>query len=289
MASVPKQTVKSVDGSTLDPRATRYGIIPIFSQQTASRDFYVWEIPANKVFPFRPFIGEIGQDHKGRELYRTERLPADQIADLQRMTAYFAELPELAKLDEVRAEIVANVLVNPKTCTKYAIELENSCASCWLEYLYSNEFADRVRGLEGNDLQRAANSSVATLKEALQKAIGRARELVDEAIRDIDDPTKGKRQFYDKDYLNIYHTHTDRPKYKTQTSNVDSAQAIADAIKAIAQPAPAQSGVSVEQFEQLLAMATEMKAKLDEYEKVEPAAENKAAKIKEKIKEVKED
>lgn len=249
----------------------------------------MWEIPANIVFPFRPFIGEIGQDTKGNETYRVERLPADQIEDLRRIAQFFVEFPEMAKLDEPEAAQVADVLANPRSCSKYSIELGNSCTSCWLGYLHSDAVKTAIDALPANELKRAANASLPILIAALTEALGDARRRVDEAVREIDDPTKGKKQFYDVDYLNIYHTHSERPQYKTSTSHTDSAQAIADAIRAVAQPAPVQSGVSVEQFEQLMAMAVEMKAKLDEYEKGGPDVENKAAKIKEKIKEAKDE
>ena len=241
MASVSRQTPKPGKGQ-LDPRATRYGLIPIWDQSVAARDFYTWTIEANKFFPFRPFIGEIIQDIKGNEIGRTERLPADQVLDIQRITAYFTEFPALADLNsEERAAKVVDVLVNPNECTKYGMEISNGCASCWMAYVH-NELPDRIKAeLAGdNELQRAANACVPILRAALEKAIGEARRMVDEAIREIDDPTKGKKQFYDIDFLNIYHTHADRPKYKTQTSNTDSAQAIAEAIKSLAQPAAAQ-------------------------------------------------
>lgn len=293
IASVPRQAAKP-DKKNLDPRATRYGLIPIWAQQVAARDFYVWTIPANNIFPFRPFIGEIGQDTKGNETYRVERLPEDQIGDLRRMTKYFTELPELARLSEEAAEAVAAVLLSPKPCSKYAIELGNQCSTCWMEYLYSDEITNRINSeLEGNDLKRAANASIPALRQVLRDAIDEARRLVDEAVREIDDPTKGKKQFYEQDYLNIYHTHAERPKYKTSTSSTDSAQAIAEAIKAIAQPqAPAfDPKMIADMVAAAVAEATApLKAKLDEYEKpaVQELIDEKAAKVKEKIEKAKD-
>lgn len=277
MASVGRQTPKPAKG-VLDPRATRYGLIPIWSQSVAARDFYTWTIEANKVFPFRPFIGEILQDIKGNEIGRTERLPADQVLDIQRITSFFTELPALAELnDEDRAAKVVSVLVNPSDCTKYGMELGNGCATCWQAYVHDG-IADRIKSeLAGdNELQRAANACVPILRSVLEKAVSEARRLVDEAIRDIDDPTKGKKQFYEFDYLNIYHTHADRPKYRTQTNNTDSAQAIAEAIKSIAQPqAPALDPKMIaDMVAQAVDAATaDLKAKLAKYE--EPAEKPK--------------
>jgi hypothetical protein len=218
--------------NTIDPRATRYGVLPIWPISTSARDFYVWELPANILFPFRPFIGEVGQDVNGRETYRTERLPKDQIVDLYTMSKFFIELPELAELkDEARVQRIAEVLSSPKACDKYPLELATSCVTCWTKYLFTDAPENVLAAFDGEpDLQEAAARTIQRLREGFAVAIEEARRNVDVAVRNIDDPKSGKSMFYAWDYLNIYHTHADRPQYRTSTANQNVGTQLAEAL-----------------------------------------------------------
>lgn len=272
--TLPKQSK-----TELSPRQTRYGMVPIWPVHTNPRSFAVWKIEANKVFPFRPFIGEIGQDVNGRETYRIERMPADQILDMYTTSPYFVELTALAKLDtEDKAKAVAEVIANPTVCPKYGIEIGPQCASCWMEYLHDGVYA-KIKEVfkDAPDCQRAANKSVEELKAALTKAIDEARRQVDMAIREIDDPTKGKSMFYEHDYLNIYHTHADRPKYRTSTANTDAISQLAAAMQNMAKPAEAPA-VDQEVISQMIAEAVaketaKLQAEIEAY-RTPPAVEN---------------
>jgi hypothetical protein len=228
VGTAPKQ-----DKAVINPRATRYGLLPIWPAQTSSRDFYVWKIPSNSVFPFRPFIGEIGRDMNDRIMYTTERLPEDQITDMYALTPFFIELDPLAKLgDEMQAQRIAEVLANPTECSKYPFEVGKSCTTCWLKDILTDMDA-RISAVLADDpkLQRVARECAGILREGLSKAIDEARRELDVAVRDIDDPKSGKSMFYDHDYLNVYHTHSDRPQYRTSTSNSNVGSQIADALR----------------------------------------------------------
>lgn len=226
-------TLPKADKKSINPRATRYGVVPIWSIPTSSRDFYVWEIPANAVFPFRPFTGEVGYDVYGKELYRVERMPADQVNDMYTISKFFIELTPLAGLeDEARAQRVADILANPFECEKYPVEVGTDCAMCWSKYLrtqvndvIASEFA------EDKELKKVAKECVNKLLAGLTEAIEEARRQVDVAIRDIDDPKSGKSMFFDHDYKNVFNIHADRPQYKTTTSNADVGAQIAGAIR----------------------------------------------------------
>jgi hypothetical protein len=275
MAAVGTQP--KIDKKSINPRATRYGFLPLWTQQTSARDFYVWKIPANQVFPFRPFIGEIGYDPYGKELYRTERLPAEQVTDLQRLNQFFVELTPLDRLEsEEAAERVASVLINPNTCPKYEMELGNECTTCWLKYLFA-EAADKAKGLEDAAERKAARECIQLLTAGMSKALEEARRLVDIAIRDIDDPKSGKTAFTAKDYLNIYNTHSERPQYKTTASgsgNIDQlVSALTGALKKDEAP-----NVDV------AALLSEMSSMREELAKLKATPEvDKAEEIKKKI------
>ena len=259
---------------TLNPRQTRYGLLPIWSIATTSRAFSVWELPANQVFPFRPFVGEIGQDTNGHELYRVERLPDDQIKDMYVMSPYFVELTSLSKLDdEDKVLRVAEILANDKECSKYPHELKTSCVSCWIDYL-RNEVRDNIKAAfkEEPDCQRAANRTVDELLPALENALGEARRQLDKAIREIDDPKVGKDTFFETDYLNVYHTHSNRPTYRTSTASSDIGTQIAEAIKSVAGTATPSPAMDPDIISSLAAQVKELKEKLD-------AAEAKAAPV----------
>lgn len=259
--SAPKQ-------NELNPRATRYGMLPIWSMPVQSKAFYVWEIPANMVFPFRPFVGEVVRAANNEVLATDERMPASQVADMYVMSPYFLEFTALNALqDETKAQQVAEILYNPSTCTKYARELGNKCIHCWINYL-NGEATERVAQLlgTGNEVSNAAMASIDLLREGFGKALAEASRRVDVAVRDIDDPKSGKTMFYDADYTNVYHTHNDRPQYKTTTAaNSNIGQQIADAILA-GQKAPA--GIDEDKLAAILRKMEELETKVAAYEKV---------------------
>ena len=220
----------------LNPRATQYGMSPIWIVPTKSTDFYVWEMPANSVFPFRPFTGEVVRDLNDKILIEVERMPADQILDMYSLNQFFVELNALSSLnDESKVEAVINVLQNPKVCDKYPVELGTQCAFCRVNDLLTYAPKRIQEAFAGNqELLQAATDTALAMKNGLSKAIDEARRRVDVAVRDIDDPKSGKSMFFDSDYLNVFHTHANRPTYKTSTSNADIGTQIADAIKAVA-------------------------------------------------------
>lgn len=279
-------TLPKSDKKNLNPRATRYGLLPIWSMPTASRDFYVWEIPANTVFPFRPFIGETGQDVNGNVTYTHERMPQDQILDMFNSTQFFVELEPLARLgDETKAQRIADTLSNPNPCDKYPVELGTGCVTCWfkdslldMETRIKSEFSDDA------ELRKAARECMTLLRAGLTKAIDEARRQVDVAIRDIDDPKSGKSMFFDRDYKNVYHTHADRPTYKTSSSSANVGEQIASAIQAIAdrKQTPAEPTVDVAKLV-AEAVAAATKDLREQLASVKPAAEDKTELIKEKI------
>lgn len=267
-------TLPKSDKKHINPRATRYGMLPIWSMATSARDFYVWRIPANQVFPFRPFIGEIGQDVNGNQTYVNERMPQDQILDMYNSSQFFLELEPLARLnDEARAQTVVDVLANPTICDRYPLELGHECATCW--YMDSvTRMDDRIKALEDAELRKVARECAALLRAGLQKAIEEARRQLDVAIRDIDDPKSGKAMFYDHDYKNVYHTHSDRPTYKTSTSNTDVGAQIASAIQNLANKSNEPSAPAVDLAKLVtdaVAEATrDLREKLAKYEQAEP-------------------
>jgi hypothetical protein len=286
-------TLPKSDRKVLNPRATRYGLLPIWPVATSSRDFYVWEIPANTVFPFRPFIGEVGQDINGNVLYTTERMPNDQILDMYSLSQFFTELEPLNKLgDEEKAQQVADVLMNPTICEKYPTELGHQCATCWFKDSLTN-MEDRIKTLEDADTRKAARECMVLLRAGLTKAIEEARRQVDVAIRDIDDPKSGKTMFYEIDYTNVYHTHADRPTYKTSTSNANVGTQIAEAIQALAgKSAEPQIDVAKLVAEAVAEATKDLREKVASYEaQLEPVNEapavDRKTEIKEKVEAVK--
>lgn len=225
-------TLPKSDKKIINPRATRYGILPIWPAQTSATDFYVWKIPANTVFPFRPFVGEVGQDINGNVTYTTERMPSDQILDMYRVSPFFVELAPLSRLgDEEKAKRIAEVLANPNVCEKYPTEVGVTCATCWFKDSLTG-MEERIKTmLDDADMRKAARECMALLRDMFSNAISEARRQLDVAIRDIDDPKSGKSMFYDVDYMNVHHTHSDRPQYRTSTSNSNVGTQIAEALR----------------------------------------------------------
>lgn len=227
IADIPKDT-KVFDSVTDNPRAVKYGFLPIWPYPTSSRQFYVWVIPANVVFPFRPFVSEILQDINGNTLSVFERLPGDQITDMQTSCPefiYLSELSEFEKKGATEEDIyqVVSALTNKKKCSKYPIELNNECISCWVEYL-NNVFYEKADSLPFSNPESVfvAKSTAAKLVNGMSSALESARRRINKALMDIDDPRSGKDSFTDNDMLAVYHTHSDRPKYKTVVSDTGS-------------------------------------------------------------------
>ena len=52
-----------------------------------------------------------------------------------------------------------------------------------------------------------------------RQALNTADEAVADALRDLDEKTTGKTSLAPIDFLNIFHTHKDRPKFRTTTDN----------------------------------------------------------------------
>lgn len=217
-------SVSTTEYKTIEKRRdTAYGILPIWEYPTSPRDFYVWSIPANIIFPFRPFLSERGQDMFGNILYEVERLPDDQIMDLEANYQFFINLKELRDFSESDVIEAAKLLYNPKPCDKYPLEIGNKCITCWLQYL-DNDFHVRLKqecADKGAAFKKALIKSAEKMRAGFIESLGEARRRLDRAIREIDDPKSGKTVFFDSDLLNVYHTHSDRPKYKTTVNEND--------------------------------------------------------------------
>lgn len=276
-------TLPKADKKVINPRATRYGMLPIWDLPTLAKDFYVWSIPANTVFPFRPFVGEVIKDINDNVLHVTERMPQDQILDLYNMTTFFVELTPLAQLnDEAKAARVVEVLANPSMCDKYPVELGNSCVTCWFKDSLT-KMEDRIKEEFKDDaeLRKTARDSMKILQEAFTKAIDEARRKVDVAIRDIDDPKSGKTMFFPADYLNVYHTHADRPVYKTSTNaNANVGTQIAEALQGLMKKEEAPTVDIAAVVAAAVAEATKgLRDELDAYK----SKEDKKEAVKEKL------
>jgi hypothetical protein len=238
IADVPfdNSTLKAVEEN---PRATMYGFLPIWPFPTNSRSFYVWVIPANVVFPFRPFVSEILQDVNGRVIATYERLPKDQVTDMEMSCPEFINLTPLSLFerkgatDEDIMQVVSS-LTSKKRCKKYPLELDNLCITCWIDYL-SNEFYDKVDSLPFNNPESAsvAKETASRLVSGMSKALDAARRRIDIAIRDMDDPRSGKESFTDNDMLAVYHTHSERPKYKTTVGSEGTSKELMEILKVI--------------------------------------------------------
>jgi hypothetical protein len=165
-------TLPKVDKKTVNPRATRYGVNHIWDVPTSAKDFYVWRIPANTVFPFRPFQGEVIRDLNDKVLGVVERMPADQILDMYNMTQFFTELEPLARLnDEDKAQKITAVLANPEPCGKYPAELGYACATCSLKDSLTAA-SDRIKDAfkDDTELRKTANDCLLLLRNGLSKA-----------------------------------------------------------------------------------------------------------------------
>jgi hypothetical protein len=219
--------------ASINPRATRYGVLPIWEHPTDSRAFALWVLPANKVFPCRPFPGEKINYLDGTALTGPERMPADQIADMYTLSPYFIELPELSKVSEEEAGQVVTALSNPNECTKYPFELGRECTTCSLEYLRTH--AANADALP-DDLRPIAMQSARILINGYEKALDEARRRIDAAIHEVDKPDSNY-QFTPEDLTSVYHTHSSRPTYRTSTSGSDVTQQLVEALRGSQAPA----------------------------------------------------
>jgi hypothetical protein len=229
--TLPKPIVK--DG--LDPRATRYGIFPIWPQNNVhAKDFALWILPANQVIPFRAFSAEpiMGSDGQIADEV-PDRTPEAQIIDCFTMSPNFLELTELAKLnDENKAQAVMGPLTNPKSCDKYSRELGQECVTCWLNYLlFDADDAIAEAFVEGSKLLEVAYRTKDELVAGFDKALAKARTDVDELLREIDNPQKPKSAPNEEhDMRTIRHVHGDRPRLRSIASNDDAVERLAQAI-----------------------------------------------------------
>jgi hypothetical protein len=223
----------------LNPRATRYGVLPIWEHPTDSRSFALWVLPANKVFPCRPFPGERINYLDGTALAAPERMPADQIADMYTVSPFFIELPELSKVSEDEAGQVVTALSNPNECSKYPFELGKECTTCSLEYLRNH--AANADDLP-EELRPIAMQSARLLVAGYEKALVEARRRVDAAIHEVDNPNS-TYQFTPEDLLSVFHSHGSRPTYRTSTSNSDVGAQLVEALRGSQAPAIDMSAI----------------------------------------------
>lgn len=216
--------LKAPDG--LNARVTRFGLLPIRNIPVDAQAFNVWHIPANEFFPFRGFVNEL--KNSNGDVYATvPRTPLEQLVDMQTIAAgrNFVDFPEIAKLEnEENARRVFMVLSLPRLCSKYGYDLKNQCLTCWIAYLESDEFRIKVysefQGEAEYNLRTVALDAAGKLITNFLEALQTARQEIDTAIRQVEDKTSGKDTFYAIDYLHVYHTHSERPQYKTTTQGV---------------------------------------------------------------------
>jgi hypothetical protein len=104
------------------------------------------------------------------------------------------------------------------------------------------------------------------------------------AVRDIDDPKSGKTMFFDTDYLNVYHTHADRPTYKTSTSaNANVGTQIADALRELTKKDTAPAVDIAALVSAAVAEATkDLRSQLETYQAKEDKKEAVKAKLEKK-------
>jgi hypothetical protein len=229
--------------SSIDPRATQYGFVPIWPVHgLPSSAFKLHSLPGNKFVPFRvfqiPTANASGETHdaEGKPLTR-DRMPNEQVADLYNVAGeekHATHFPELALLEnETEAREIITVLANPNQCDKWGDKLGTSCATCWLDYLRT-EASGEIAGQFGQSprLMDAAVATAQRLIATFEAALATAKSNVDVALREIDDPKTGKDRFYSVDYLNVWHTHQSEPQFRTTTAREASFDGLAKALEA---------------------------------------------------------
>lgn len=261
----------------INPRTTRYGILPIYEHPTNSRTFGLWVLPSNIVFPFRPFMGEVVKDLNDNVLASVERMPADQITDMHNTVPGFIELPALSKLSEERAGTVVTALMNPNKCSKYPFELKKECISCWLDYLRNDSsFTVATLSVSSSEWEPAmieiAKQSADALVKGFEVALDEARRQLDVAVREVDDPKSGKDQFHDVDYLNIFHTHASRPTFRTSTAGADVGTQIAEALRGLQAPGIDAAAIGDLVKNAVAEQTAGLQAELDAYRAADAAA-----------------
>lgn len=232
----------------LNKRATRFAFAPLWDiTGLPSNAFKLQTLPGSRFLPLRafptPFTNEAGH------LETRERLPSEQVIDLQNVAgeAFATEFLELAKLEnEPQAREILELLTNPNRCSKYPIELENTCATCWVAFLRDDAPTRIVEKYSDfPQMYEAATVTLQKLLTSLESAVIEARRRVNVALREIDDPKSGKgNMFYPSDYINIYNTHQDRPKFKTTTDQNESMESMAKAIMTLAEGRKTDTGLT---------------------------------------------
>jgi hypothetical protein len=249
-------------------RDTAYGIVPIWDYPTSPKDFYVWTIPANTIFPFRPFLSEVLTDPFGKVLSENERLPDDQVTDLiASQNSNFIYLSELRNLPEQTVERIVEILTPNKRCSKYPVELKEKCITCWINYLDNEVYEVLEKYNFDSETTRVIDKTIEEMARGFRNAIREAQRRIDIAIREIDDPKSGKSAFYESDLQAIYHTHSERPKYKT---TVNEGAEIANVLKQIGNNSTEQL---LNMISSLQAKILTLEEKLKEPEKVEAKEE----------------
>lgn len=253
---------RKLSPDTLNPRATRYGFAPIWPVHgLPSTAFKMHSLPGSRFVPFRVFEYPLTNEHGVNN--NLERLPLEQVSDLYTVAGekFATDFPELAALDdEAKAREIVGLLTNPNQCEKYPVELKNTCATCWVNYLrgeapsvLAERYADDPR------IFTAAGSTLRLLLTSLDNAVAEAATLVDVALREVDDPKAGKDRFYDVDYINIMNSHKNMPEFRTTTNPQASMDNFTKAIEKLAVGRSQDVGLTADDVRGIVAETTAAK------------------------------
>lgn len=235
----PNVIKRTPDG--LNPRATRYGAVPIQNigglQPSAVN---MWELPANVFIAFDVFTFPTTNE-SGKRVDK-DVPTSEQIADMHTASEArpFCEFPEIAQLESrENAREVFQVLQNPNVCEKYPNQLGNKCATCWLNWINSPEFEARLQTeFQGRPLlDQVARKTAERWLKALTEALSIAGFEYQSAMEEIENPKLGKNVFYEYDYTNMWHIHASPPVFRRTVSPTEG---LGDEIgRALAQYLPA--------------------------------------------------
>jgi hypothetical protein len=259
---LPKnEMVQEVEPSGLAPHKPRWIFLPIQDLQVESLDFRTNILPAMTFYPLEPFRNWVDTE-RGR--IPVPRTTEGQFADVGLKTVVadrkVADLMDISLLEEEADQVeVFSVLMNRRVCEKYPFELGNQCATCWVRDIEEDLEARVEEKLQGKPaLREVATKTARLLYEVLNEALTDADLLVNEALEQIDDKKMGKLRLYEYDLTNIYHTHREKPKFRTTAeSGGETAEAMkqsAEAMTMIAEKMGDSTGnVSKEEIQAMIA------------------------------------
>lgn len=257
---------RPLTSDALNPRSPRYGFAPIWTVSgLPSNAFKLHDLPGSRFLPFRVFQYPLTlETHRAGDppaLY--ERMPLEQVSDLYSVAGpkFATDFPELALLeDETKVREIVGYLTNPNVCVKYPYELQNTCATCWVDYLRHEAKSVIAENLSDTpQMFTAAMESHRRLLTSLENAVSEAGTLVDVALRDVDDPKAGKDRFYDVDYINIWNSHKEMPQFKTTTNPQASMDNFTKAIEKLALGREQPTGLTAEDVRAIVAETTAAK------------------------------